>query len=407
MRKNKSNKVKNKNTPKPKKQTPFKDVGGILGHTMGGMFGQPSLGKNVGKWLGTGIGSIFGSGDYTLTNESKYNVLTNSNQIPKFDSTRQTNIVCHREYLGDITGLSAFSNRAFPINPGMSQTFPWLSTIAQNYQEYKIHGMIFEFRPLITDFIAAGSPGVVVMATNYNANDTPYLSRQQIENTEFATSVKPTIGLLHGIECAPQVTANPIKYVRTGAVGTEDLRLYDQGTFQFVSQGNPAIDLGELWVSYCIEFFKPTIPEDIGGAVDSFHVARNGTTAAAPLGTVQFITAGTLVPTVGNSSISFTAQPAQQYLMTIAYNGTASTWIAPGVSVSGGNLKTYWNLDTLNSSISPANGTLTTTNATTTIIFVCTLAAEGLMTLSFGLAGSVPSGAVDIVLTELSSLVTA
>jgi len=185
-----------------KPATPFGDAGAIAGNALGQMFNMPFL-KGAGRFLGSGIGSIFGSGDYTLTGAvPEYNVLTNSKQIPQFSTSHATNLVCHREYLGDITGTTTFSNRSYPLNPGNSKTFPWLSTIAQNYQQYKIHGIIFEFRPLITDFVTAGSPGVVVMATNYNANAAPYDTKQEMENSEFAVSVKPTNALIHGVECA-------------------------------------------------------------------------------------------------------------------------------------------------------------------------------------------------------------
>jgi hypothetical protein len=137
--------------------TPFANLGAMAGGALGGMFGQAGLGAGVGKWLGSGIGSIVGSGDYQQMGSSpKYNVITNGSQIPQFSSLRQTNVVCHREYLGDIQGTAGFNNTAYPLNPGMSQTFPWLSTVAENFQEYRIHGLVFEFRSLITDFVTSG-----------------------------------------------------------------------------------------------------------------------------------------------------------------------------------------------------------------------------------------------------------
>lgn len=400
--------VAQRKQPKAKKPTPFRDVGGVLGNAVGSMFGSSHIGKSVGKWLGTGIGGIFGSGDYTLTNENKYNVLTNANQIPKFDTTKQTNVVCHREYLGDITGATAFNNRGFPINPGLSQTFPWLSTIAQNYQEYKIHGMVFEFRPLITDFIASGSPGVVVMATNYNSNDALYTSRQQIENVEFATSTKPTVGLLHGIECAATYTANPIKYVRTGSVGTEDLRLYDQGNFQFVSQNNPTIDLGELWVSYCIEFFKPTITEDLGGSVKSLHLFRTGVSGTTPFGTTTVINSGNFQGvSISGTILAFQAQPQQQYLINVVWKGTPGfAWTAPSFGFTGLAFRSYYQLDTTNTAITPASGD-TSTDYSKSAIVNCTLLSEGIVTFTLG-SGLFPlTTSVDVFITELSSTVSA
>jgi hypothetical protein len=160
--------VKQLSVVKKPKAKPFRDTGGIVGNRIGGMFGNASAGRGIGRWLGTGIGSIFGSGDYTLAgSQPMYNVMMNGSQIPKFDSTRQTNVVCHREYLKDFTGTTGFSLNTFSLNPGLADTFPWLSTVASSYQEYKFHGLVFEFRSLITDFVTGGAPGVIIMATNY------------------------------------------------------------------------------------------------------------------------------------------------------------------------------------------------------------------------------------------------
>jgi hypothetical protein len=306
------------------------------------MFNMPFL-KGAGRFLGSGIGSIFGSGDYTLTGSvPEYNVLTNSKQIPQFSTSHATNIVCHREYLGDITGTSAFTNRSYPLNPGNSKTFPWLSTIAQNYQQYKIHGIIFEFRPLITDFVTSGAPGVVVMATNYNANAQPYDTKQEMENSEFAVSVKPTNALIHGVECAKGETVLNQLYVRKGAPPAgQDLRLYDIGTFQFASQANPIQVLGELWVSYCVEFFKPILPDDVGGNVLSCRYIRGSVDASNRLGTVTAASAGDLLLQFpDNNTFNFEAYPGNKYLVILAWNGIVSSPVMPSMAIAGATFTT-------------------------------------------------------------------
>jgi len=132
--KQRSKDKKQKNT----KQTPFRDTGGVIGASIGNMFGNGQIGRNIGKWLGTGIGSIFGSGDYAMMGPTpNNNVLVNGAQIPRFDGYNKTsNIVSHREYLRDIQGTTAFTNTSLPLNPGLFTTFPWLSNLAQCYQEY-------------------------------------------------------------------------------------------------------------------------------------------------------------------------------------------------------------------------------------------------------------------------------
>jgi hypothetical protein len=325
---------------KQKKATPFADAGAIAGQALGQMFRAPYL-KGVGKWLGSGIGQIFGSGDYDLVGPApSYNVLTSDRQIPKFSTTERTNIVCHREYLGEVTGGSAFFNRAYPLNPGFAETFPWLSNVAQSYQQYRFHGLIFEFRPLITDFVTNGSPGVCVMATNYNSDKPAFTSRIEMENSEYAVSVKPTKGMIHGVECSLAETPTRMLYVRTGEVPAgQDLRLYDLGLTQFATQGNPAQVLGELWVSYCVEFFKPILADDLGTNGLSESINRSQVSNSFPLGLVGVSASGDLPGvSVSSTQISFgRLTPPGTYQVNLMWSGdTAAAYTQPTIAITGG-----------------------------------------------------------------------
>jgi hypothetical protein len=398
------NKLKTKNK---KKSTPFADVGSIIGSGVGSMFGFPQA-KGIGRWLGTGIGSIFGSGDYQVVGQNPtYNVLSNGNQIPKFSTTRATNVVSHREYLGDITGTVAFTNRTFPINPGSAITFPWLATIAQNYQQYRIHGIIFEFRPLITDFVTSGAPGVVVMATNYNADEPAYTTKQAMENSEYAVSVKPTCNLMHGVECASNQTVLSELYVRpAGLASNLDLKFTDLGNFQFATQGNPTQLLGELWCSYTVEFFKPVLPNDVGGNVQSQSITRTSFNAANPLGGIGVYNAGDLAGfTINSTSFSWIGQPGNLYSVNLNWFGTIPAAIAyPPSSISGGAAFFGYFNKTQSFELGPANGA----NSTTMIannLYICNSTTPTLMTVSFNtVLGVFPTGTaqVDILITQVS-----
>jgi hypothetical protein len=399
---------KQKSSPKAR-PTPFADVGNIVGKQVGHFFGMPGL-QGVGKWLGSGIGSIFGSGDYQIVGEKPaYNLLMN-NQIPKFSSTDRTNIVCHREYLGDILGTSGFSNITYPLNPGMSQTFPWLSTIAQNYQEYKFHGLIFEFRPLITDFVTSGAPGVMVMATNYNSDQVAYTSRVAMENSEYAVSVKPTRELVHGIECGPGQTVLPQLYVRTGTVPVgQDLRLYDLGLTQIATQANPTQDIGELWVSYCVEFFKPILAADIGANISYAHAGRSTFSAANPLGTIGLVNQTNMTITITSTTITFPAQTGQKYLVELSWGGSvAGVATYPGVTFTNCAATGNYNNQGTAFEYGPQGG-ITTKNMVNTFLVVSTTTYAGqLITITFDGTGVYPTGSttIDIVVTEVDSSAT-
>jgi hypothetical protein len=394
---------------KKKKNKPFATVGQTLGTAVGSMFGAPTIGSGVGRWLGKGIGSIFGSGDYEMVGQNpSYNILTNGAQIPKFSSTRQTNIVSHREYIGDLTGTANFTNRMYPLNPGSDFTFPWLATIAQCYQQYKWHGLIFEFRPLITDFVTGGAPGVIVMATNYNADEPAYISKQHMENSEFAVSVKPTCNLMHGVECAPGQTPLSELYVRPGGQATGlDLKFTDLGNFQFATQGNPVQTLGELWVSYTIEFFKPLLPQDVGGDVQSQTVSRSGVSGAAPFGTIGISSSGDLSGFAINSTgLGFTAQGNNLYLVTFFWQGTVGVTFIPPVSYGLGNcaiVNTFQSDAVGILATGAGGGAAATTGSSEIVIRTLGQGAQVISIVPTGLQPPTGTTNFDLVITQLSN----
>lgn len=396
---------KAKSKPKAPPPTPFRDVGGIVGNAISKYTGFSGA-RGIGRWLGTGIGSIFGSGDYQMVGQQPgYNVLASSKQIPKFSTTHASNIVCHREYLGDIQGTTGFNNTSYPLNPGLSQTFPWLSTVAQNYQEYKFHGIIFEFRPLITDFVVSGAPGVVIMATNYNADAPVYTTKQAMENTEFAVSVKPTNSLIHAIECNPSENPFAIQYVRSGSVATpQDLKAYDLGNFQFATQANPTQALGELWVSYCVEFLKPTLPLDIGGVVESAHAYRTTTSSANPFGTIGVYIKGTMNLAVTGTTISFDAQPQQTYMITQSWrNGTNVAVNLPGIAWTNAVAATAFGDHIVGTVTQPGTGA-TSNSIVSNNVVTCTGLTPCRITGTMSGLGTIPvDSGFDVYVTEIGA----
>jgi len=112
-----------------------------------------------------------------ITGFGDYNISVNSLMGPAFtppeiiNRSRESVCIRHREYITDITASSAFTLQSYDINPGLVSSFPWLSAVAGNFEEYMISGMIYEFKTLSADYTTASSAalGFVVMATQYNA----------------------------------------------------------------------------------------------------------------------------------------------------------------------------------------------------------------------------------------------
>lgn len=195
--------------------------------------------------------------------------------------------IMHREYLGDMNPTTAFTNTSFPLNPGMDQTFPWLSQIASSYSEYYFKSLTFHFRSMSSSSVLAASGsntalGTVMLSTEYNAVLPPFTTKNQMENHQYAASIKPSQNISHRIQCRNSHTPLNKLFIRNRKNEADtDLRLYDLGNFQIATQGmqqNPSIDadanysIGELWVSYDVCFMKPKISDNPTTRTDVFHI---------------------------------------------------------------------------------------------------------------------------------------
>lgn len=253
--------------------------------------------QRVGRAIGSGLGAfggwvadkVFGSGDYVVGGKAA-SIMTNGKELPLFAATADhggSTFVQHREYLKDIrTGAAGtFNVEKFALQVADEKTFPWLATIAQNFEEYRLWGCIFEFRTTSSDALNSTNTalGTVIMATNYNASRPAFISKQEMENYEFSQSAKPSVSQLHGCELAGADTPLTVYYVRNETLGPfDDIKMYDYGNFQIATSGFQAsnVVVGELWVTYNVQFLKPRIPRTIGGTPDSaFWSFARGPTA--------------------------------------------------------------------------------------------------------------------------------
>lgn len=214
-------------------------------------------------------------------------------------------IVRHKEYIGDIGPSANFVVDTLEINPGMDICFPWLSQIAMAFQEYKWRGLIFTYKAQCSDLVTGTNPGLgtVIMATDYNAVENRFTDKRSMENYEFTTSSRPSASFVHMVETAKNQTAHPTLFTRDGPPPTgADKRLYDIGAFSIATQGMQATDatatIGELWVSYEIEFLKPRFQSDSGieDTIGSFTAtARTECTTGATFAMFGNPTAGAIV----------------------------------------------------------------------------------------------------------------
>ena len=267
------------------------------------------------KYTGIGLdgrGMYTGRGDYT-DNSLIDDGLGVAEEVPSFNGSGDETgsiLVSKKEYICDIYGPGeSFNVQSFELNPGLESTFPWLSQIAQNYDEYDFKQLMFTYRSTTTDIgtTSNGQCGTCIMATNYNAAAPPFGDKVVMMEYDAAMSCKLTESMRHGIECDPnKLSGSEGKYVRNNPVVlNQDLKTYDHGLFQLGIANSPGSgtvpplggfynqSVGELWVSYTVELRKPKFYASRGlGISEDIYVSNTGESILQPMGNLLTLLSG-------------------------------------------------------------------------------------------------------------------
>lgn len=293
------------------------------------------------------ISNLVGGGDYTVQRNSliKGGGVVKGAQVPRFLNNKRSTRVQHREFLGNVISSSSantFDNVTYLVNPGDPICFPWLSGIAAQYDQWKPHGIVFEYKTTSGSFNGTDqSLGAVILASDYDVLDAAYASKAEMDNTQFVTSSASDCNILHPIECKPSERPFGWYFVRKGqaTLATGDsARFNDLCNFQIATAGvtSTSVTLGELWLTYDIEFTKEQLGNGAMGLGNLMYSLSNATsadvTASAPFGTTtgQVIkTTSTLVVTVSGTTVTFPAKLAMgSYLFVYTALGSSTAMVA-------------------------------------------------------------------------------
>lgn len=240
-------------------------------------------------------------------------------------------VISHRTFLGPIVAQAAFNTTTFSANPGIADTFPWLSKVATRYDKYRFTRLRFEYRSVC----ATSSTGVVMMSFDYNAADAPPASKavqaQTIPNAE--NNVWMNNDLV--VPCDPTW-----RFVRQGPVANTDVKTYDLGNMVLSTLYGAATTTGELYVEYTVELDKPSEPE----ALASFSLSSSPLVAGPLLsgvgaGITPLQITGIPVFSVFNSSI-LTARVGGVYLISYQASGSSITAMNMPIGSSGVGITT-------------------------------------------------------------------
>jgi hypothetical protein len=324
----------------------LRGVGGLGGRMAGNLVGYGDAGASAGRDLGAAISKWLGAGDYVVGSNSLVSSVKASGSIPMMHKTEQSIIVRHKEFIGSVRGSQDFVVRyALPINPGMAVTFPWLSAIAGNFQQYRVRGMVYHYVPTSGSAVAStnNALGSVMMQTSYRASDLPPTAKVTMLNEYWSNEAMPSEAFAHPIECNPDENPFNIQYVRQKAVPTEDNRLlYDLGTTYVAVQGQQISDviLGDLWVTYEIELKKPVIESNVISQGEYVGFNCTGNTADNFFGnfTRSYGDLANFGPTSTPGQLEILPGASGYYVVYIQLNITSGSITGPVTWIVGGGI---------------------------------------------------------------------
>lgn len=316
-----------------------------------------------GAGMYTGNGMYTGTGEYESNGEDSATVTNDlvsggTPSVAQFASAGDESgalAISNREYLGDIYGNQigtvgglpiAFNKQVYNLNPGLEKSFPWLSQLASNYEEYEFKQLMFTFKSTVADINSNnGQVGTVIMATTYNANAADFIDKAGMMQYAHASSLKVTDDGIHGVECDPsKLSGSPGKFVRYSDLDLQDLNQYDHGKFQIAIANTPSSlannSIGELWVSYTLVLRKPKIVSAKALTVSRFLAVTTSesNTGAVMSGwpNIQHVlggtkdTTGTQLCLAKQNSLAVEIQSAQD-----PSKAFIPTWLGPHYSFNG------------------------------------------------------------------------
>lgn len=311
-------------------------------------------GVSVGMHLAGRLKKIIGSGDYETSERVAHNPVITGNIDPTMSFGHGEGIIVrNREMLGDVITSNVggeFRVQEYLINPADVSTFPVLSAQAQCYEEFIVHGMIFEIVPTSSNYSATGALGATVVAYSANPSAPTFYNKTQMENSANAVSARFDKGIVYGIECergASTQNSYMVDAISTGTplpitattMGKVSVATAPASTYATSSP------VGELHVTYVVEFRKPRAPPGRFGYV---HFRRQGITPSNPLGSINY--ADPKLYGAGESSTCSTTSfslgktvPGDTWMVVMEWKGTAAAGnVAPAVAWTGGTAQAIW-----------------------------------------------------------------
>lgn len=305
-------------------------------------------GRALGQWAGGKLGgmvdSVTGLGAYNVHQNSLIadgSIQTSPSGPPRVVNTAkgEATVFHHREFVSDImsgdfvagTTSTDFNLAKYQLNPGNSALFPWLSKMAEGFQEYEVHGMLMQLITETADFSANFAIGNMMMAADYNPIAVAPNTKIELLEMEYSASVKTSSDLVMPIECDRANNGQNHLWVAldNDYQGT-DARSFDLASVFVATQGQPAAQtkLAELWNTYEIWFYKPKLP-DAPGDGSGVHYQLITAGNASPFGMTRYLAPGSSTNFECTSTLLTFPEGNNNWLVFLRWTGDSAVSFTP------------------------------------------------------------------------------
>jgi len=276
------------------------------------------------------------------------------------------------------SGASAFSVAStLALNPGLPGSFPWLSTQAGGWEQYKFNRLRFDYYTRT----ATTTVGSVMLVPDYDASDSAPTSESQAMDYKDAKEEAPWV-----VEFCCDLTPSALhpggvpKYIRQGAVANTDIKTYDAGTMYVctVDAASVSANWGKLFVEYDVVLSVSQLPTLAFGSAVGTSTTATTTAALAGMTYLTQINGLTLIGTGNSLNVNGTI-PGFEYVL--SWGSTAATAVLTVSSVTSGTIKSNYSggtgsavaTITANSSSFQATLAATVANPATSLISIAAI----------------------------------
>jgi hypothetical protein len=230
---------------------------------------------------------------------------------------RNSRRIVHRELIGTVNGSIAFTVNKYSLNPGLVRTFPWLSTQAAGWEQYRFNKLEFQF----VTRTATSTVGSVIMAPDYDPLDPNPTSEAYASSYMDATENATWVDQVCRLSTKAMFPLGPRKYIRSSNIAG-DLRTFDCGNFFLCTVEEVGADaIGKLWVEYDVELSVPQLVPSAAVATRLSYYQNTGGAQALVTTVTEAVEADTVVVDalgIGTPVTGVFTPPAGTYLVTCA-----------------------------------------------------------------------------------------